>query len=91
MSLETRKPDRVQEPTLCFTGDDLEDVVSHENDLVVISVVTVGRKVHRVLIDQGSSVDMMFWETFVSLQVSPNQLRPYDGCLVGFAGDQVEV
>ena len=91
MSLETRKPDCAQEPALCFTGDDLEDVVSHENDLVVISVVTVGRKVHRVLIDQGSSVDMMFWETFVSLQVSPNQLRPYDGCLVGFAGDQVEV
>ena len=57
----------------------------------MIFVVTVGRKVHRVLIDQGSSADVLFWETFTNLQISSNQLRPYDGCLVDFAGDQVEV
>jgi len=57
----------------------------------VISVVTVGRKVHRVLVDQGSSADVMFWSTFNKLQLSPDQLRPYTGCLYGFAGDQVEV
>ena len=33
----------------------------------------------------------MFWSTFNKLQLSPNQLRPYDGCLYGFARDQVEV
>jgi len=33
----------------------------------------------------------MFWGTFKSLQISSDQLRPYDGGLVGFAGDQVEV
>ena len=34
-----------------FTRGDLRDVVPHDNDPVVISVVTAGRKVHRVLID----------------------------------------
>ena len=34
---------------------------------------------------------MMFWETFVNLQLSSDQLRPYDECLVDFAGDQVKV
>jgi len=33
----------------------------------------------------------MFWSTFNKLQLSPNQLRPYDSCLYGFAGDQVDV
>jgi len=33
----------------------------------------------------------MFWVTFNNLWLSPDQLRPYDGCLFGFAGDQVEV
>ena len=33
----------------------------------------------------------MFWPTFNKLQLSPDQLRPYTGCLYGFAGDQVEV
>jgi len=42
-------------------------------------------------VDQGSSADVMFWTTFYKLQLSPDQLRPYTGCLYGFAGDQVEV
>ena len=63
----------------------------HDNDPVVISVVTVGRKVHRVLVDQGSSADVMFWSTFNKLQLSPDLLRPYTGCLYGFADNQVEV
>ena len=66
-------------------------MVPHEDDPVVISVVTVGRKVHRILIDQGSSTDVMFWVTFNNLWLLPDQLRPYDGCLYGFAEDQVEV
>jgi len=33
----------------------------------------------------------MFWSTFNKLQLSPDQLRPYDGFLYGFAGDQVGV
>jgi len=91
MGVEAREPDQSAEPDLYFTKDDLRDVVSHDNDLVVISVVTIRRRVHRVLIHQGSSTDVMFWSTFNRLQLSPDQLRPYDGCLFGFAGDQVEV
>jgi len=72
-------------------GDDAFDVdlvVPHDNDPVVISVVTVERRVHRVLEDQGSSTNVMFWTTFNKLQLSPDMLRPYT---YGFAGDQVEV
>jgi len=76
---------------ITFTKEDLRDVVPHDNDPIVISLVTVGRKVHRVLVDQGSSVDVMFWPTFTQLQLPLDQLRPYGGCLYGFAGDQVEV
>jgi len=78
-------------PDLVFTKTNLRDVVPHDNDPVVISVVTACRKVHRVLVDQGSSTDVMFWSTFNKLQLSPDQLRPYVGCLYDFAGDQVEV
>ena len=51
----------------------------------------MGKRVHRVLVDQGSSANVMYWSTFNKLQLSLDQLRPYDGCLYGFAGDQVEV
>jgi len=59
------------ESDLVFTRADLRGVVPHDNDLVVISVVTARRKVHRVLVNQGSSADVMFWSTFNKLQLSP--------------------
>jgi len=74
-----------------FTRGDLQDVVPHDNVPVVISVVTAGKKVHRVLVDQGSSADVMFLSTFKKLRLSPDLLRPYRGCLYGFADNQVEV
>ena len=91
MAVKAREPDQSPELNLFYTKVDLRDVIPHDNDPVVIIVVLVGRRVHRVLVDQGSSVDVMFWSTFNKLQLSPDQLRYYDGCLYGFAGDQVEV
>ena len=59
MSVELQEADQALDVDLVFTKDD--------NDPVVISVVTAGRKVHRLLVDQGSSVDVMFWTTFNKL------------------------
>jgi len=67
MTVEVRRPDHPPELTLCFTSSDLENMVPHKDDPVVIFDVTVGRKVHRVLINQGSSTNVMFWSTFNSL------------------------
>jgi len=91
MSVEAQRADDVFDVDLVFTKADLQNVVPHDNDPVVISVVTAGRKVHRVLVDRESSGNVMFWMTFNKLQLSPDMLRPYTGFLYGFAGDQVEV
>ena len=89
--VEAQEADDVLDVDLVFTKADLRDVVPHDNDTMVISVVTVGRKVHLVLVDQGSSTDVIFWTTFNKLLLSLDLLRPYTGCLYNFAGDQVEV
>ena len=80
-SIEERISGKPWESDPVFTRADLQNVVPHDNDPVVISVVTTGRKVHRVLVDQGSSADVMFWSTFNKLRLSPDLLRPYTGCL----------
>ncbi|XP_068474879.1 uncharacterized protein [Phaseolus vulgaris] len=84
-------PDDPWESDLVFTRADLRDVVPHDNDPMVISIVIAGRKVHRVLFDQGSSTDVMFWSTFNKLQLSSDLLRPYTGCLYRFADNPMEV
>jgi len=90
MAVETFE-DHSPDVDIAFTKGDLRDVVPHDNDPIVISLVTAGRKVHRVLVDQGSSADVMFWPTFNNLQLPLDQLRPYGGCLYGFASDHVDV
>ena len=91
MAVDSVEEDHSPDVDITFTKADLQDVVPHDNDPIVISLVTTWRKVHRVLVDQGSSADMMFWPTFNKLQLSLDHLKPYPGCLYGFAGDQVEV
>jgi len=91
LAVEVQQVDQIPDVDLVFKKAYLQDVVPHDNDLVVISLVTAGRRVHRVLVDQGSSADVMFLTTFNQLQLSPDQLRPYTRCLYGFVGDQVEV
>ena len=60
--------DHLPDVDITFTKEDLRDVVPHDNDPIVVSLITAGRKVHRVLVDQGSSADVMFWQTFTKLQ-----------------------
>ncbi|XP_068503793.1 uncharacterized protein [Phaseolus vulgaris] len=72
MTMEAQVVDDVLDVDLAFTKADLRDVIPRDNDPMVVSVVTAGRKVHRVLMDQGSLADVMFWSTFNKLQLSPD-------------------
>ena len=48
MAIEASEPYQSPEPDLFFMKVDIRDVIAHDNDPVVISVVTVGRRVHMV-------------------------------------------
>jgi len=87
----TMIPARSPTPEITFSDVDRSDIVPHEDDPVVISIIAMERRVHRVLVDQGSSVDVMFWSAFQGLNIPLDQLRPFDGMLVGFSGDPVAV
>ena len=90
-TVETQQIDLAPNVDLTFTEADLQGVVPHDNDPMVISLITVGRRVCHVLVDQGSSTDVMFLTTFNRLQLSMDQLKPYAGRLYRFTGNKVEV
>ena len=73
MAEEVLQTNLIPDVDLTFTKADLQDVIPHDNDPVVISLVMAGRRVRRVLIDQGSSTDVMFLTTFNQLQLSTDQ------------------
>ncbi|KAK2409009.1 hypothetical protein QL285_044467 [Trifolium repens] len=78
-------------PDLSFSPKDATDIVPHDDDPLVIQVQILNCDVKRVLIDSGSSADIMYWDAFKAMQLSGEQLQPYHGTLVGFTGDQAEV
>nr|KYP34074.1 Transposon Ty3-G Gag-Pol polyprotein [Cajanus cajan] len=76
---------RPTRPTITFSDADFEGVSPHEDDPIVVSAIVMGYNVKRVLVDQGSSTDIMFWEAFVGMKILTDRLMPYVGTLVGFA------
>nr|KYP71551.1 hypothetical protein KK1_010815 [Cajanus cajan] len=63
--------------------------VNKQDDPMVISVEIHNCIVKKTLVDQGSSADILYWNTFKQLAISEKELLPYDDPLVGFAGERV--
>src|ERR1051325_4817250 len=58
---------------------------------MVIKVQIRDCGVKRVLVDPGSSTNVMYWEAFKGMDFDPKELLPFNGTLVGFSGEQVQV
>ncbi|CAA0843039.1 Unknown protein, partial [Striga hermonthica] len=65
-------------------------VVVPHNDALVITAEVAGFDVKRVFIDTGSSVDIMFYDCFVQINLELNvELKPVATALYGFNGGEV--
>nr|KYP55859.1 hypothetical protein KK1_002084 [Cajanus cajan] len=58
-------------------------------DPLVISVEIHNCIVKKMLVNQGSSTDILYWNTFKQLGISEKELVPYDDRLVGFSRERV--
>ncbi|CAL1392996.1 unnamed protein product [Linum trigynum] len=56
-----------------------------------IQGVIVGCTMKRMLVDTGSSMDVLFKDTVTRMQLSPDLIRPSDSVLVGFLGARAKV
>ncbi|KAJ1382612.1 hypothetical protein SESBI_44085 [Sesbania bispinosa] len=91
MTINTREEDHPQMPVISFSNADFEVIKSHRDDPMVIQALMASFMVKRILVDQGSSTDILYWEAFQKLGLSPELLLPFSGSLIGFVGESVEV
>ncbi|VFQ79931.1 unnamed protein product [Cuscuta campestris] len=84
-----RRKQTRREP-IVSTDRDLPATGEDHNDPLVITMDINGVDVARVLVDTGSSVNILYLETFQKLRLCRTQLEPLKTPLLGFTGDTVE-
>ena len=74
---------------ITFTDDDFYGVDFNQDDPMVIRVIIANFEVRRVLVDQGSSANILFVDAFNKLGLSEEQVFPFHSTLVVFTREQV--
>ena len=75
--------------TITFSDFDLEGCQHPHDDPLVIRVIVVNKTVHRVLIDNGSSTDIIFASIFDKMGIGREKLEPMSAYLLGFSREKV--
>ncbi|XP_072077923.1 uncharacterized protein [Arachis hypogaea] len=78
-------------PQITFQAGDHDYSITNLDDPVVISLQLGDLLIKKVLLDPGSSADVLFYSTFQKMKLSDNIIRPSTGDLVGFSGERVPV
>lgn len=76
-------------PDLTFTKKDCAGVTYPHNDPLVVTIDIANRAIHRVLIDSGSSVNVLFKSTFDQLSIGDEYLTSCPSSVTGFTGQVV--
>jgi len=76
-------------PPMLFTNSDFRNINPRHDDPIVVTIKVANFVVMKTLIDQGSSVDILYWKTFRKMGISDDDIVQYDEQIIGFAGQRV--
>ena len=74
---------------MSFNEADARGVKQPHNDPLVIMLNIVGFNTKRILVDNGSSADIIYLPAFQQLKLDPKRLRPFESPLISFNEDRV--
>ena len=72
--------------TITFSDSDMESCQHPHDDPLIIRVVIANKIVHRVLVDNGSSTDIIFMSAFDKMGIGREKLESVNAHLRGFSG-----
>lgn len=83
--LKTARRERL---AITFSDEDYEGVYLPHSDALVVIMVIANHKIHQVLIDNGSSADILYKSTFDLMKIGREKIFAFRFPLVGCAGEQ---
>jgi hypothetical protein len=75
---------------ITFTEEDFRLKSTNHNDAMVIKVNIVGWVIGKILVDNGSSADILFLKTFEKMNLTQHMLHPPEYPLQGFRGKPIQ-
>lgn len=67
-----------QDPDISFSAKDHRGLIPHDDDPMVITLQIFKWDIKRVLINPGSSADIIYYDTFDRMGLDPEQLQPFN-------------
>jgi hypothetical protein len=90
LSLERpSKARRTGSEAITFSSKDEEGVFYPHDDALVVTMMIGNYNIHRILVDNGSSADILFLPAFEKMKIEQKRVAPAPTPLVGFTGEKV--
>ena len=77
------------ETTITFSDSDMEGCQHPYDDPLLIRAVVANKTIHKVLVDNESSVDIIFASAFDKMGIGREKLEPVNTYLRGFSRERV--
>ncbi|KAL5565983.1 hypothetical protein UlMin_029147 [Ulmus minor] len=87
--LHKEKIPRLSDNPIIFTEGEARGLWHPHTDAIVVTLRIAGRKVFRILVDNGSSADILFKSTFNKMNLVGVKIEPTASSLSGFTGDNI--
>ena len=78
-----------ESPIIGFSEEDARRLHHPHDDALVVSVRIGDYNVHRMLVDNGSLADILYYPAFQQMGIDKARLIPTNAPLVGFGGTRV--
>ncbi|XP_024041948.1 uncharacterized protein LOC112099077 [Citrus clementina] len=85
----TAKRARVRQVPIMWTDEDEEGILYPHEDALVIKAIVASKKFDRILVDTGSSVDVLFKSTLEEMGIADLKLDYTNTSLKGFGGGKL--
>lgn len=69
-----KQPRKKVSPTISFDDEDCQEVVYPHNDALMVTILVANYTTRMILINDGSSAEILFWDVFSKMGISVEQL-----------------
>ena len=80
---------RMESPIIGFSKDDARCLHHPHDDALIVNIRVGDYNVHRMLVDNGSSADILYYPAFQQMGLNRARLTPTNAPLVGFGRTRV--